>query len=177
MRNIFIRHGEVKNQKDIYYANVPGYTLSENGVRQAKEAGEYLKSKNYNFEIISSPLLRARQTANIIAKIISVDVSIDSLLYEWMGPISWRGLKFDEIDQTTVPEVDEEYKDVYNRVSQLDSKHEKKIFVSHQDTIRSFTYFSLLEKDEDFSNLKPSHCEIQTVNKEDKKVVQLFKPN
>ena len=109
MSNIFIRHGEVENPKDIYYVDVPGYKLSNKGKKQAEETGEYLRSHNLNYEIISSPLLRARQTAEIISKVISVNINFDDSLYEWMGPISWRGLRFDEIDLSSIPKVAEEY--------------------------------------------------------------------
>ena len=56
MSNIFIRHGEVENPKDIYYVNVPGYKLSNKGKKQAEETGEYLKSQNFNYEIITIQL-------------------------------------------------------------------------------------------------------------------------
>ena len=130
MSNIFIRHGEVENPKDIYYVNVPGYRLSNKGKKQAEETGEYLKSQNFNYEIISSPLLRARQTAEIISKVISVKINFDDLLYEWMGPISWRGLRFDEIDLSTIPKVAEEYTDVFKRVSKIDNQHENELKIS-----------------------------------------------
>ncbi len=177
MSNIFIRHGEVENPKDIYYVDVPGYKLSNKGKEQAEKTGEYLNSQNYNYEIISSPLLRARQTAEIISKVISVNITFDDSLYEWMGPISWRGLRFDEIDLSTVPNVGEEHTDVFKRVSKIDKKYENKIFVSHQDTIRSFTYFSIGDDKEDFTNDKPSHCEVQKIDKAENKIVKLFKPS
>ena len=177
MSNIFIRHGEVENPKDIYYVDVPGYKLSNKGKKQAEETGEYLRSHNLNYEIISSPLLRARQTAEIISKVISVNINFDDSLYEWMGPISWRGLRFDEIDLSNIPNVGEEYRDVFKRVSKIDNQNEKKIFVSHQDTIRSFTYFSIENDQEDFANDRPGHCEVQQIDRKAKKILKLFKPS
>ena len=41
--NIFLRHGEVKNPKDILYYNTPGYELSEKGIKQAEHIAEKLK--------------------------------------------------------------------------------------------------------------------------------------
>ena len=113
----------------------------------------------------------------IISKVISVTITFDDSLYEWMGPISWRGLRFDEIDLSTIPNVGEEHIDVFKRVSKIDKKYENKIFVSHQDTIRSFTYFSIGDDKEDFTNDKPSHCEVQKIDKAENKIVKLFKPS
>ncbi len=86
MRNIFIRHGEVENPKDIYYVNVPGYKLSKRGEKQAEQVGLYLKDNGYSFNIITSPLLRARQTGEIISTILCTEIIYDNALYEWMGP-------------------------------------------------------------------------------------------
>ena len=50
------------------YNDIPGYRLSENGISQAKKAGMYLKN-NFNIDlIISSPILRARQTSSYVAE-------------------------------------------------------------------------------------------------------------
>ena len=34
MSNLFLRHGEVQNEKDIFYSNLPGFYLSNNGREQ-----------------------------------------------------------------------------------------------------------------------------------------------
>ena len=177
MSNIFIRHGEVENPKDIYYVNVPGYKLSKNGEAQAEQVGFYLKDNSYNYNIITSPLLRARQTGSIIARILGTAIMTHVALYEWMGPIVWRGLRFDEIVKDNIPEVEEEHLDVYKRVKKIDNQFNKTIFISHQDTIRSFTYFTIKDLDVDFHKYKPSHCEVQSVNYEKKIIEQIFIPN
>ena len=38
--NLFLRHGEVKNPKDILYYNIPGYELSKLGKTQAEHSSE-----------------------------------------------------------------------------------------------------------------------------------------
>ena len=35
MSNLFLRHGEVENKKNIHYSNLPGFNLSETGKEQA----------------------------------------------------------------------------------------------------------------------------------------------
>ena len=177
MTNIFIRHGEVENPKDIYYVNVPGYKLSEIGEAQAEQTGRYLKAEGYNYNIITSPLLRARQTGEIISKILATEIKTDNALYEWMGPVVWRGLSFNEIDKERIPEAEEDYLDVYKRIKIIDDKFDETIFITHQDTIRSFTYFAINDQTQDFLKFKPSHCEVQAVNYKKKSVEQIFIPN
>lgn len=62
-----IRHGEVYNPRKILYGRLPRFRLSDNGVRQAAETGQYLKDVPLQ-AVFSSPLLRARQTANEILR-------------------------------------------------------------------------------------------------------------
>ena len=49
--NIFLRHGEVKNPKDILYYNIPGYELSKKGIKQAEHIAEKLKKDFKSFEL------------------------------------------------------------------------------------------------------------------------------
>tara|TARA_Y100000992_G_scaffold252163_1_gene184479 strand:+ start:305 stop:841 length:537 start_codon:yes stop_codon:yes gene_type:complete len=168
MSNLFLRHGEVQNEKDLFYANLPGFYLSNKGKKQAKDAA--LKIKNFNIKYIySSPLLRARQTAQIVSEEIGINVNISENLTEWSGPLDWIGKTWDEIKITNnfknsdsplnLTNTGESLKSVHNRVNNIYSKYENTLFVSHQDTIRAFTYFHLGDKD--FWNNRPDHCELQ----------------
>jgi probable phosphoglycerate mutase len=61
-----VRHAEVENPDDIEYMRLPGFGLSDFGRKQAEELSLYFKDKNIS-KIYSSPLLRTRETAQIIA--------------------------------------------------------------------------------------------------------------
>jgi probable phosphoglycerate mutase len=61
-----VRHAEVHNPKQILYGRLPRFGLSELGRKQA-EATAQLLSKEPIAAIYSSPQLRARQTARVIA--------------------------------------------------------------------------------------------------------------
>ncbi|MBI5876109.1 MAG: histidine phosphatase family protein [Chloroflexi bacterium] len=61
----FVRHGEVYNPKDVLYARLPRFRLSERGVQEAETTARYLKRKPIK-ALYSSPMLRARQTAKIL---------------------------------------------------------------------------------------------------------------
>ncbi len=61
-----IRHGAVHNPHRLFYGRLSGFPISEAGQRQARAAAETLGSKPL-VAIFSSPQLRARETAQIIA--------------------------------------------------------------------------------------------------------------
>ena len=169
MTNLFIRHGEVENIKKLHYANIPGFHLSKNGIEQAKLAALKLKNNFDIKKIVSSPLLRARETSSIINNILNVEIEYSSNITEWQGPYEWVGLTFSEISITNnfknekldLENVSEKLYDVYERVHKIYNHFENTIFVSHQDTIRAFSYFYLNHKE--FNNFRPNHCEIQEI--------------
>lgn len=63
-----IRHGEVHNPRQILYGRLPRFRLSERGQKQADATGRRLLEGPPMEAIFSSPMLRARQTANKILK-------------------------------------------------------------------------------------------------------------
>jgi len=180
MSNLFLRHGEVQNIKNIQYGSLPGYFLSKNGFTQAKEVGKYIKNNLKVQKIISSPILRARQTALTINEILGINITYAEELTEWPGISSWHGLTIKEIKLTheyksynekliNLIETNEPLEMVYERVNKLFSKNKDTLFISHQDTIRAFTYF--YHNDKDFSKNRPSHCELQII--EDKNILSV----
>ncbi len=60
------RHCDVHNPGGVLYGHLPGFPLSEKGVRQAHDLGRRLAATGAR-QIYSSPLERARQTAEIIS--------------------------------------------------------------------------------------------------------------
>ena len=72
-----VRHGEVFNPDYIRYGRIPGFRLSERGRAQAEAAARQLQGID---AIVSSPLERAVETAEIIAQ--GRAVRIDDRLLE-----------------------------------------------------------------------------------------------
>src|SRR5947209_20583375 len=62
-----VRHAHVHNPHDILYGRLPRFRLSELGLEQARKVADFLSGRNIE-AIYSSPLLRARQTAEMIAQ-------------------------------------------------------------------------------------------------------------
>ena len=91
-----IRHGEVHNPQQILYGRLPRFRLSANGRRQALSAGRHLKSSHVQ-ALFSSPLLRARQTAEQIRKHNRhLDIRISGLINEVCT--SYEGCPGAEVD-------------------------------------------------------------------------------
>jgi broad specificity phosphatase PhoE len=63
----FVRHASVHNPSNIFYGRLPGFPISKRGRLEATRAAQALKDLTIE-EIISSPLLRCRQTATEIIK-------------------------------------------------------------------------------------------------------------
>lgn len=95
MRIIFSRHGltdyNIKNR----ICGISNAVLSDTGRRQAIELGLKLKNKNIDV-IISSPLQRAIDTANLANEAIGAEIVIDDRFTEWDYG-SYEGAVFDDV--------------------------------------------------------------------------------
>ena len=77
-----MRHGQTDWNIDFRLQGVTDIPLNETGLQQAQIAASVLKSDDWDF-IASSPLTRARQTAEIVAaKLEIAEVAIQELLLE-----------------------------------------------------------------------------------------------
>jgi len=70
---LMVRHADVHNPGDVVYARLPRFGLSELGRKQANEIAEHVSGLSIG-AMYSSPMLRARQTARIIAMRVGCDV-------------------------------------------------------------------------------------------------------
>lgn len=76
-----LRHGEVHNPDGILYGRLPGFRLSDVGVRQAERVAAHLSDHDV-VHVVASPLLRAQQTAEPIAARHGLDLVTDEGLIE-----------------------------------------------------------------------------------------------
>ena len=93
---IFLRHGQAKNNTDrILAGRTPGVPLTDTGIKQTEQTSKLLENMNIS-AIYSSPIQRAKHTAEIVGEHNSVDVIIDDRLIELdMG--KFTGVPYDEI--------------------------------------------------------------------------------
>jgi broad specificity phosphatase PhoE len=66
-RLFVVRHGRVHNPNELAYGHLPRFALDEEGRGQARRAAEWLAAHGIG-AVYVSPLLRARQTARVIAR-------------------------------------------------------------------------------------------------------------
>jgi broad specificity phosphatase PhoE len=97
-RILLIRHGSTDLLGRVLYGRLPGVHLNEEGRHQARVAGLALKTRYRVDAVVSSPLERAIETAQLIADPQGVEVAIDENLNEVDCGI-WVGKPFPELNQ------------------------------------------------------------------------------
>ena len=79
---IFLRHGESVGNLEKRFQGHADFPLTERGLRQAQALAKRWRSEGMTFDsCISSPLLRARQTAETVCAALNVPLELDP---EWM---------------------------------------------------------------------------------------------
>jgi broad specificity phosphatase PhoE len=97
-----VRHGEVHNPGKVLYGRLPGFVLSAAGERMAQAVASALETHDVSV-VRSSPLERARQTAQPLADRLGIEPQVDGRLIEsanvfegtrdaWKQRSSWRHL-------------------------------------------------------------------------------------
>ena len=160
----FIRHGETEYNRDFRFQGHLDNPLSDVGIAQAKTALE--NSKNYKFDkIYCSPLIRARQTADIINSYHNLEIIEDDRLKEiYMGSLQGRFFKdLSEEEQKlafTKPEYfgGETHDDLCKRVvsffKKIEDSSENILIVAHGGIYRAL-YKHLNNLDSLEFNLRP----------------------
>lgn len=76
-----LRHGEVDNPTGVLYGRLPDYHLSELGWEMAERVGAHLADRDVT-HVVASPLERAQETAEAVAKPHALEVATDGRLIE-----------------------------------------------------------------------------------------------
>jgi broad specificity phosphatase PhoE len=97
MNWFFIRHGQINSNLNKVYSGRSDEPLNAQGLEQACQAAELIKSKAID-RVISSPLTRAGQTANIIASENGLKMTYDPAFNE-MKFGAWEGKSESSIQQ------------------------------------------------------------------------------
>lgn len=147
-----VRHGEVHNPDHVVYADLAGFPLSATGRRQASDVASHLP---HNAVLVTSPLDRAVETAQIIASSTGSHVVVDDALTEWLLGSRWAGHVWEELDDSfpgelaaylehpeDLPFSPESLVELGRRVGGAVRKHRDGsdgplVFVSHQDPIQA----------------------------------------
>lgn len=174
MRIYLVRHGQCdSNVKKIY--NYTYEDLNDAGIKQAEELSEQIKNLDYDV-IISSPLLRAKHTAEII-NVKNKDIIFDDRLRER----EHGSLEGKSVDVTDREEYWNYYTDVkygteesiphlFNRVKEfLDElkvkDYKSVLIVAHSGVSKAFyAYFNGIPDDGKFLNLGLKNTEVKEYN-------------
>ena len=114
MKLYVVRHGQVPSNVDKLISGCNNEELTENGINQALKIREQLKDIKFD-AVFCSPVLRAKQTANIIVP--NGDIIFDERLQE-RNPGNMLGHKRNEIDKSEWNSLDKEVT-IYNSESLL----------------------------------------------------------
>jgi broad specificity phosphatase PhoE len=88
-----VRHGQVHNPKRMVYGRLPGWHLSDKGRAQAERVARALASRPIA-ALYSSPLERARETAEILSRAVGRPVHVREDLIESALAAQWEGLSW-----------------------------------------------------------------------------------
>jgi len=93
---IFLRHGQAENNTNrVLAGRRPGVPLTLTGLEQSEKIAKFLKPFNIS-KIYSSPIERAKKTAEIVSEHNSLEIKTDERLIELdMG--KFTGMPYDEI--------------------------------------------------------------------------------
>ncbi|MGI8609460.1 MAG: histidine phosphatase family protein [Candidatus Dormibacteria bacterium] len=155
-RIFLCRHAHPANPERIFYGHLPGFGLSEMGIRQARGLGDHL-AKYPVQRVYASPLQRAQETATVAVSRLNQEVPIetrDALLEAAFGkylqgtrqsravlvkPLFWvhlvrpGALSIDE----PVPELAQRV-DVVCREALVACRGNAAALISHADPIKAF---------------------------------------
>jgi ribonuclease H / adenosylcobalamin/alpha-ribazole phosphatase len=160
-RLLLLRHGQTEHSAQRRYSGRADLPLTELGERQAAGAAARLATVDDVVAVVSSPLLRAKQTAELVAGALGVPLTVhDGLIETDFG--AWEGLTFAEArardpdlhprwltDTSMAPPGGESMDAVHRRVrqvrDQLIAEHGAAtlIVVSHVTPIKSLLRMAL----------------------------------
>jgi len=85
-----VRHGHVHNPDQVLYGRLPDFRLSDAGEAMAAATAAHLASRGGDYgRLVSSPLLRAQQTAGVIGDALGLGTDTDDRVIE-AGNV-WEG--------------------------------------------------------------------------------------
>ena len=185
---IFLRHAQAENNtKRILAGRTEGVPLTKTGIEQAERIAKYLSTIDIS-AIYSSPIERAKHTAETVAKSCSLDVVLDERLTEIdMGKFTRMNyddmfakygnifLKFYENDPVISEHEVETFPDVQKRVldmvDHVVKKHnnENVVLVTHMDPIKSMLARVMDLKPKTLFELIIVNASLTIITKQDKK--------
>lgn len=170
MKVYIVRHGEVPHNALKQY-NIIDEDLTEVGIKQAEELREEIKEINFDI-IISSPLIRAKHTAEIINRNNNPIIYDDRIKERSCGDLSGKPLTVTNRDEywnynTTIQYGTSEnirtfFERIYDFLDELKTKeYNSVLIVAHSGVSKAFSGYFEGIKDGMFLNRGLKNCEIK----------------
>ena len=175
MKIYVIRHGQTDWNLEGRMLTLEDIPLNENGITQAKKAKEIVDNLDYDL-VISSPLKRTYQTAQIINQTNNKNIIVDDRIIERdAGPLSGLYTSEDifkdywKIDKNNLkyegPEsIEHLVNRVYDFINYVKKEYSNKniLIVTHNGVCRMIrAYFEGTKINEDIRGLGQDNCEIR----------------
>lgn len=169
-----MRHGEsIANVMNIITEDPDEHPLTERGIEQVLFSAEQLKGLKFD-GIITSPVLRARQTAKTVADVLKLDVKIDRRIREsGLGP--YNKYRIEDIPKMNREDLgmepwDAQVKRMRNALNDINGCY---ILVSHALPIRAVTA-SFLDMDEKESyGIDIKHASMTVIDLDNNKLLSI----
>ena len=169
---ILIRHGESEaNVKNLISEDVEKYPLTEKGRDQAKFIAEQIC--DFKFDgIISSPILRTRQTAEIISEFVGIPYVVDSRIRE-SGLGNYNNRSVSEIWGMTRRELGmESWESPVNRFQEIFNAYDGNyVLVSHALPIRAAVSSFLDLNEEESYGIDIRNASMSAIDVSERKVL------
>ena len=183
MEILMVRHGQTDWNVEKKVQGKADIELNENGIEQAKITSEKLKDRKIDV-IISSPLKRAKQTAEIINQKLNCPIYIEEGIaerdfgefeseykneFDFEGFWSYeKNLKYDKAEN-----IRDFFERIYNALDNIIEKYNDKnvLIVSHGGVSRVVNcYFNGIPNKDNIISLGLRNCEVAqyTLNKSEK---------
>jgi len=96
---VFLRHGESVGNAESRWQGQADFALTDRGRKQAEALADRWKAEEMRFDhIFASPLMRAKETAEIVARALDLSVEVDPIWLERnIGGVS--GMTSDEVNR------------------------------------------------------------------------------
>lgn len=126
LRLLLVRHGETQWNRESRFQGIRDIPLNENGQRQAQKAADFLKDIPIDFAI-SSPLLRPKETAEIILQYhLGIDLELVPDLMEICHGL-WEGKLESEIEKD-FPGLLQAWKDMPEKVQMPEGENLQQVW-------------------------------------------------
>jgi broad specificity phosphatase PhoE len=170
MKVYIVRHGQVPHNAMKQY-NTSDEDLTELGIKQAEQLRDKIKNMKYDI-IISSPLIRAKHTVNIININNNKIIFEDRIKERSCGDLSGKPLEvtnreeywnyYTTIQYGTSENIKLFFERIYNFLDELKTKkYENVLIVAHSGVSKAFSgYFEGIQ-DGKFLNRGLKNCEIK----------------